>query len=134
LRRGETSVTSENHYRLLVVDDDKAVLDVLSECLEDEGYGVASAQSGREAIDVLANGHIDLVLSDVRMPNGDGYFLLESIRHEDPAIPFIFMTGFSDRTEEEALRLGANAYFEKPIQLDKLLETVEEQLNLAYRR
>ncbi|MEE4204418.1 MAG: response regulator [Halieaceae bacterium] len=127
-------MTPANHYRLLVVDDDEAVLEILEECFEDEGYGVATAQSGREAVNVIAKGHIDLVLSDVRMPNGDGYFLLESIRHEDPAIPFIFMTGFSDRTAEEALRLGANAYFEKPVQLDKLLETIEEQLNQAYRR
>lgn len=121
-----------NHYRLLVVDDDIALLETLTECLQDEGYGVAGAKSGNEALEVISGGYIDLVLSDVRMPDGDGYYLLDSVRREDPAIPFIFMTGFSDRSAEEALRLGASAYFEKPVQLEQLLDTIEEELTRAY--
>lgn len=127
------NVISTNDYRLLVVDDDVALLETLTECLEDEGYAVAGAKSGNEALEVIAGGYIDLVLSDVRMPNGDGYYLLDSVRREDPSIPFIFMTGFSDRSAEEALRLGANAYFEKPVQLEQLLDSIEEQLTQAYQ-
>lgn len=123
-----------NHFRLLVVDDDLALLEELKASLEDEGYGVVTASSGEQAVERLHQGHIDLLLSDIRMPRGDGMYLLKSVRAEDPSIPFIFMTGFRDIQPAEALEMGANALLAKPLDVSLLFENIATELSKAYDR
>jgi DNA-binding NtrC family response regulator len=121
-----------NHYRILIVDDDNSILEELGELLEMEDYIVSVASSGNAALEVLAAGPIDLLLSDIRMPDGDGEYLLTAVRKQDPSIPFIFMTGHSDLIEREALEKGANAYLHKPLNVETLLTVMEEELASAY--
>lgn len=69
---------------------------------------------------------IDIVISDVRMPNGDGISLLTKIRELNPAMPIVLLaTGFADLTEPEALGMGANALIEKPIDRKRMLAILE---------
>lgn len=115
--------------KLLVVDDDDGLLEEVKLCLEDEGYAVTTAPNGKRAIAELEQQKFDLLLSDVRMPNGDGKFLLQWLREGDPATPFIFMTGFADINERTAKELGATALFDKPLAIDQLLDAIEDMFD-----
>ncbi len=115
--------------RIMIVDDDEGIRDILGEALEDEGYRVITAHSGRHALEILADELVDLVISDVRMPNGDGGYLLDQVRARDSEKPpIILMSGFSNMTRTEAMDRGANAFFHKPYRLEELLEAIESRL------
>ena len=117
--------------RIMIVDDDEGIRDILGEALEEEGYEVIAACSGTHALDILADEQVDLVVSDVRMPNGDGGYLLDQVRAQDrDQPPIILMSGFSNMTRSEAMDRGANGFFHKPYRLDELLEAIESRLQL----
>ncbi len=108
--------------KLLIVDDDPDLRSTLILEFKKRGCTIFEAGSGHEAIDVIRNHAIDLVLSDVRMPNGNGVELLENIRKIHPKIPAVLLlTGFADLTQEEAIRKGASDLIEKPIDRKKML-------------
>jgi DNA-binding response OmpR family regulator len=101
---------------ILVVDDEEAIRYSVSRILQKAGHQVVLASSGEEALDVLARQPIDVVLTDIRMPNGlDGVELLRRIKALDADMVVILMTGFGNlNTAVEALRLGAHDYLMKP--------------------
>jgi len=101
---------------VLVVDDEKAIRYSVSRTLQKAGYQVSEAGSGEEALVVLTENHIDVVLTDIRMPNGlDGVELLRQIKVIDTDMVVILMTAFPHlNTAVEALRLGAHDYLIKP--------------------
>lgn len=100
--------------RLLIVDDEKPVLEVLCEYFEGQGHAVQSAQNGREAIDAFTRGRPDLVLLDVRMPGMDGVAVLEQLRALAPT-PVIMVTANEDiALARRTLQLGAFDYVAKP--------------------
>jgi DNA-binding NtrC family response regulator len=123
--------------QLLVVDDDAAMRDFLSESLMDEGYRVDVAAGGRPGVDRVRAGGIDLVISDVKMPDMDGLDMLAEIRapgaqHNDGANPphVVIITAFgSIETAKRALKLGAHDYITKPFEIDDLLVAVEKALD-----
>lgn len=116
-------------YRVLIVDDDSGIRRMLSLALDDEGYVVETAESGSEALEKLAAEPASLIISDVRMPGGDGVYLLDEVRKHDTYTPiFILMSGFTDVTPEEALDRGANRFFHKPYKLEELLDAIEDFL------
>jgi two-component system response regulator HydG len=120
---------SRSRARLLVVDDDGAMCDLLREELEDEGYEVDVASSGRTALDRVRKGGIDLVVSDVRMPDLDGLDLLREIQAVAMRPHVITITGFgSIDTAIRAVKLGAYDYITKPFELRELLVTIEKAL------
>ena len=77
---------------ILIVDDEKNYLRVLSAVLEEEGYEVLTALSGREALEIHETSDLDLTLTDMKMPGMDGIKLLEHIKAKDPDLPVIMMT------------------------------------------
>ncbi len=102
--------------RVVVIDDDHLVRDSLCVFLEDAGFDVLSAASGREGLQLVHDAHPDVVLCDLRMPDMDGLKVLEAITRELPETPVIVVSGAGIMTDVvEALRLGAADYLVKPI-------------------
>ena len=117
---------------ILLVDDDPDVLEVLSDELRMGGYDVLTAESGNRALDVLEHAEVDLVLSDLRMPDGDGRFLLQQLRQRDARRPPVaIVTGYGDLSEQELTRLGGQALLTKPYRAEELLDTVAALIGAA---
>lgn len=115
--------------RILVVDDEKYLREVLEFDLVKAGYEVFSAEDGKEAMLFLSEKEVDLIISDNRMPKVSGVMLLHWVRArsvEHP--PFILMTAFSDIASEDALSFGAHAFLRKPAEKDELLDVVSAAL------
>jgi DNA-binding NtrC family response regulator len=120
--------------QLLVVDDDAAMRDFLSESLVEEGYRVDVAAGGRAGIERVRQGGVDLVVTDVKMPDMDGLDMLAEIRapagSDGPSPHVVVITAFgSIETAKRALKLGAHDYITKPFEIDDLLVTVEKALD-----
>src|SRR6516164_462291 len=119
---------------LLVVDDDSAMRDFLSESLVEEGYRVDVAAGGRAGVERVRHGGIDLVVSDVKMPDMDGLDMLSEIRapsaSDGHAPHVIIVTAFgSIETAKRALKLGAHDYITKPFEVDDLIVAVEKAID-----
>lgn len=107
--------------RILVVDDEAPVREVLAEYFATEGYAVESAGSGLEALTAIRGGRTDLVLLDVRMPGLDGVQVLRRIRELNEHVPIIMVTANEDvGLAKETLKLGAFDYVAKPFDFDYL--------------
>jgi two-component system, response regulator, stage 0 sporulation protein F len=107
--------------RILVVDDEAPVREVLTEYFSTEGYAVEAAGSGVEALTAVRGGRADLVLLDVRMPGLDGVQVLRRIRELDDRVPVIMVTANEDvGLAKETLKLGAFDYVAKPFDFDYL--------------
>lgn len=114
---------------ILVVDDEDALRTVLSSELESEGYVVATAGDGDDAIAVLQGKAFDLVLLDIKMPRVDGFEVLRFIKERYPATKVIMLTGFADlKNAIESKKLGAEDFVSKPYDLVDLLTTIERVL------
>ena len=117
---------------ILCVEDEELLLGDLVGELEDAGYGVTAARSGREALELLHTMKPDLILCDVMMPEMDGPTLLKVIRQQLPAldqVPFIFLTARSAREDViSGRKLGADDYLTKPVDYDMLLATIETRI------
>lgn len=115
--------------RVLVVDDDDIILDSLSEFLEMEGYAAVRASSFKAALKILAEGGVDLILSDINMPGGNGFELLHVLRKRFPETVTIMMTGYGTiESAVEAIKMGAFDYLTKPIVDDELKVCVERAI------
>lgn len=121
---------------ILIVDDEIGVRELLSEVLQDEGYGVSLAENAAQARDLHSRKQHDLVLLDIWMPDMDGVSLLKewAAQHRLFA-PVIMMSGHATiETAVEATRIGAVDFLEKPIALAKLLDTIRSALTRQPRR
>jgi DNA-binding NtrC family response regulator len=115
--------------QVLIVDDEKIIIDPLSEFLRGEGYAVHAAHSFSEAMAQLERRAVDVVLSDINMPGGNGFELLHTIRKRWPETVAIMMTGFGTiESAVEAIRMGAYDYLTKPVIDDELALCVERAL------
>ena len=118
---------------VLVVEDDNALREVLSETLQLAGYRVSCAGDGEQALKVLAQQNdIELVVSDVQMKPVDGHALMRAIREDYPALPVILMTAYGTVEKAvNAMRLGAADYLVKPFEADSLVSMVERLVKQA---
>ena len=108
--------------RILVVDDENGIRTLLSRIFSAEGHDVTTAANGIEALSILENIHVDLVLSDVRMPQMDGLELLRAHVARGGSAPFVIMSAFGDDDAAiEAIRNGAHDYLNKPFQAEHVL-------------
>jgi DNA-binding response OmpR family regulator len=104
--------------RILVVDDDPAVRELLKEYLELKGYVVITASTGAEAVTAVQEQRPRLILLDILMPGMDGLAILQRIRQIDPTVGVIMLTAVGDEEiAKEALRQGAYDYITKPVDL-----------------
>lgn len=114
---------------ILVVEDDKALLDVLCDYFKISGATIFKASDGQQALQIVETERIDFVLSDVQMPVMDGIELLKKIRIKNPDIPIVLLaTGQSQLTEESALGLGASGLIQKPFKLNEITERISQLL------
>jgi len=115
---------------ILVVDDELGIRDLLSEILNDEGHSVELAENAAQARQARARARPDLVLLDIWMPDTDGVSLLKEWSTTGQlTMPVIMMSGHATiDTAVEATRIGAQAFLEKPITMQKLLKAVEQGL------
>jgi two-component system, NtrC family, response regulator PilR len=107
--------------RILVVDDEKSMRDLLSITLEKEGYDVLTAAGGQPAIEALHRESVDAVITDLRMPKVDGLQVLRAAKEISPDTAVIVITAVaSTETAVEAMKLGAYDYITKPFKLDEV--------------
>jgi two-component system response regulator (stage 0 sporulation protein F) len=112
--------------KVLVVDDEEDLREILSEDFANVGATVFTAKNGREAFEIVKRESPDVVLSDVRMPGGDGVELLKQIRtlSKTPP-PYVFLlTGFADIQADETIALGGQGLVAKPFNLRQLRERI----------
>ena len=115
--------------KILVVDDDSASVEAVTEILEHEGYDLFAASGGREALEILAAENLDVVITDEKMPDLSGMDLLKHIKDNHPYTQVIILTGYgSIDSAVEATKAGADGYLEKPIQLNILRQTAKNAL------
>jgi DNA-binding NtrC family response regulator len=122
-----------NGFRILVVDDEPDLRDVISSRFELEGSEVMLAENGNNALDIMRSNEFDAVVSDVRMPSGTGMELLDKMNEllKDSARRphVILITGFSDLKSEDAIARGATALLVKPFDLDEMITTLSAAIN-----
>jgi len=107
---------------ILIVDDEKNYPLILSAVLQEEGFETLTANSGQEALEVLAHSDVDLVLTDMKMPKMDGIELLQNIKTKDAELPVIMMTAYGTVEKAvEAMQKGAYSYILKPFDNEQLI-------------
>jgi response regulator RpfG family c-di-GMP phosphodiesterase len=115
--------------KILVVDDEPNICDILEKFLKKQGYDVVRSGDGKEALSILKNGSVDLVVSDIKMPGMSGVELLQKIREYNISIPVLITTGFPTLdTAIEALKAGAYDYLTKPFHLEEIGEKIRRAL------
>lgn len=128
MKKKESPLNGKN---VLVVDDELELRSAVVFDLERRGCTIFEAACGADAIKIVEKNQIDIIVSDVRMPNGDGIELLKRIRETHPNLPIVLLaTGFADLSESEALNLGAYALIEKPFDRQKMLSLLESSCAL----
>ncbi len=121
--------------RLLIVDDDQGMRENLAELFESLGYEVRTAANTPDALEVLDETEVDLLLTDYKMPGPTGVELIEAARKRQPGLRAVLMTAFGDSfTEIESVRRGAAGYLNKPFEADEVVAFVEKILSLREER
>jgi len=119
--------------RILIMDDDELIIKMLRMALENRGYDVIAATNGREGVRLYGTTPVDLVISDILMPEMDGIEALKALRQRNPELKLIAVSGGGKRLKMDLLKvariLGATATFEKPYNIQDLLATVSRLLS-----
>lgn len=111
---------------ILVVDDELMMRKLVEKILSRDGFQVALASDGREALSLLAERKFDIVISDIKMPEMNGFELLQAIKRDYPTTAVIMMTAYGDTySVKDALLLGADEYVTKPFQSQEIALMVE---------
>ena len=115
--------------RILIVDDEKFVRELIRDTLSTRGLETGLAEHGREALALMAESVYDLVITDVVMPEMDGFELLKRLKKEYPSAKVVILTGYSlSHDISDFLLYGADEYMTKPFQVEELLATVDRLL------
>lgn len=117
---------------ILIIEDERELLNILYDDLSSRGYNVELARNGQEGLDKLQDIEPDLVICDRAMPVMSGYQLLERMRGAYPQynnMPFIFLTALADPRDRHSVdHLNPTAYLEKPVDLERLAQTIKKSL------
>ena len=132
----DATTSREPRGRVLVVEDDADARDLISHLLRREGYEVAQAPGGAEALDLLREVPVDVILLDVMMPEVDGLEVCRRLRRTPDlaAIPVVLLTALDDmETRAAGMRLGVSEFLTKPIVKDELYRRVATQVGVRRR-
>lgn len=113
--------------KILVVDDDAALLDLLVDTLSTIGYSVVPAPGGSEALVILEQDTFDMVISDIRMPEVDGISLLNKVRRSYPGLPVLLITGVA--SDDIINKASPDGFLAKPFRIGHIEELIESTLS-----
>jgi len=115
--------------RILLVEDDETLLDLISEYLSENGYDVTTSNNAKDALDLAYEQNFDLLILDVKLPKGDGFSLLSSLRELGVSAPSIFTTSLNTIDDlEKGYKSGCDDYLKKPFELKELLIRIQALL------
>jgi DNA-binding NtrC family response regulator len=118
--------------KILVIDDERIVVDSITKILKEEGADVEATLSGRQGIEMARRGRYDLVLTDLRMPDIGGMRVLRDIKRAKPGLPVVMITGFATVPSAiQAMKLGAAEILEKPFSPDGLIYAVRKAIGAS---
>ena len=113
-------------FNILVVEDDKNLRNLITTYLQRNKYNTYEATNGEEALNVLDQSYIDLIVSDIMMPKMDGYELIKSLREAKYDVPILIITAKSEiEDKKEGFLLGADDYMVKPIDIEEMLLRIQ---------
>jgi DNA-binding NtrC family response regulator len=124
----------DKNLRVLIIDDDKVIRETLAFTLEDEGYTVDTAETGKEAIEKTNSEFYNLAIVDWRLPDFEGTKLLRELKATTPRMVKIMLTGYPSMNNAiDAVNEHADAFLTKPVAIDELLLKMEQLLDLQKR-
>jgi CheY-like chemotaxis protein len=113
---------------ILIIDDDVEVAFLVAMSLEEAGHQVAVAETGHQGVTLFENGHFDVVLTDLGMPDMTGWEVTTRIKALQPDVPVFVVTGWGDQLNtEEQIASGADLILTKPFDLDELLHLIAQR-------
>ena len=116
-----------DQIRVLIVDDEELIREILVDAFTQKGAKVDMAESGNEALTKVHNNKYDMVITDINMPNGDGISFLENIKKMPQPTPKLFVcSAYNDFTPARIKELGISKIFTKPIDLSQLIATMSD--------
>lgn len=116
---------------VLIVDDEPDILELMEEEFKYCGYKTLTANCGNDAVKVLESNKVNIVVSDFKMPNGNGMVVLTHVAKMVDRPTFFFVSGQADVSVEDAINAGAKKFFTKPFDLDELIKDIEVQLETS---
>jgi EAL domain-containing protein (putative c-di-GMP-specific phosphodiesterase class I) len=129
--QGKVNVAGHSHGRILVVDDEEALVRVIARSLMAAGYEVSTAPNGMRAVDLLADAPFDAIVSDIDMPKMNGIQFLKNVRQRDAEVPVVLITGNPDLgSAVQAVAHGAMQYLIKPVNMEELRKVVARAVGL----
>jgi DNA-binding NtrC family response regulator len=118
-----------NNKSILIIDDDKFILDVFSRVLKNQGYNVDTAETGQKALEKLKTKKFDLAIIDMILPDTNGTSLIPKMNEIQPEIKKIVLTGYPSAADSnKTKKQGVNAYLIKPVKSEKIIETITKSL------
>ncbi|GAB6162377.1 hypothetical protein JCM12298_15360 [Desulfothermus naphthae] len=115
--------------KILIVDDDPSILDVLEIALENQGFKIFTTKTIKQAKEILFSNIMDLVILDIKLGNENGLDLLKFISKEFPSLPVLMITAFADpKTAVQAMKFGAKDYIPKPFDIEEFLLVVKKTI------
>jgi len=116
--------------KILVVDDEPKICELLSEILEEEGYRVLTAENGEQAMSLVSQNDLNLIVLDFKLPDMDGLAFLKVIKDLKPALPVVMISAYGTiKTAVEAVKNGAYDFIEKPLEQNRILLTIKNALD-----
>jgi len=114
---------------ILVVDDELLIRDLLYDFFSEQGWNISIAENGEKALEILNSKKVDLVLTDLKMPNMDGLDLTTQVKESFPDLPVVIMTGYpSVDSAVSALHNNVADYIIKPFNINQLYKTIEKKI------
>ena len=118
--------------KILIAEDDRELCQLFSHVLMKNGYTIKSVSNGREALEAIDTDYFDLIISDIMMPDVDGFEFARNVRELNEDIPILFMTARDDiASKQRGFRIGIDDYMVKPIDLDELFLRIGALLRRA---
>ena len=115
--------------KLLIIDDEKGILDLLTHVFKKEGYGVSTAMNAKRAIEIIDKENLDLILTDIKLPQKSGLEIMKHVLKTRPDVPVILMTAYGTiKQSVEALKAGAVDYVVKPFDVEELKIIIRQNL------
>ncbi len=121
-------MNEHKNLMVLIVDDEPDILELMEEEFRYCGYQTLTAICGNDAIKILNSHVVNIVVSDYKMPNGNGMDVLSHVNTMDKKPLFFFVTGQAEVSTEDALRAGARKFFSKPFDLDELIKQIGKDI------